>query len=169
MFTRGVSPGHVMMNRIRNYNMKRIIPFFETFCRWYDTYLNPAVYWDKLRTDKWGHFPNGVSQKNLRHYAQIILSGEFKEYDGGHFGNMRMYGQRKPPVIDMTKIQVPIALFVAKNDTMAPVCAMTWLKKQLDKSLVYYKEFRTSHLGFQLGNDYRYFSEFTDLIAQHAA
>jgi lysosomal acid lipase/cholesteryl ester hydrolase len=66
-----------------------------------------------------GHSPAGASVKNCIHYCQEVKSGKFCKYDYGKVGNLAHYGQETPPVYDVTKIKIPMALFTGSNDWLA--------------------------------------------------
>ena len=65
------------------------------------------------------HAPAGTSTKTLIHYAQEITSGRFQAYDYGSTKNQQYYNSSMPPDYDLTKVQVPVALFTADNDWLA--------------------------------------------------
>lgn len=80
---------------------------------------------------------------------------------------MQLYGQKYPPLIDVGQIdEIPVALFCGNRDNLSTLKDTNWLKDKI-KSLVYYKEFRASHLSFQLGKDMRYFQDVLKLLAAH--
>ena len=49
MLNKGISRAHIAMRLWRNFHMRRWLPFYNTICRFWDQYLNPYQYWDKLR------------------------------------------------------------------------------------------------------------------------
>jgi lysosomal acid lipase/cholesteryl ester hydrolase len=49
-----------------------------------------------------GHFPSGTSLRCFAHYGQMVNSGNFQRYDFGEYENKKKYGQKTPPMIDMT-------------------------------------------------------------------
>lgn len=64
-------------------------------------------------------FNSGISAKNLIHGTQLMTADNFQKFDYGYDGNMEAYGQEKPPIIDISKITVPIAMIVGEYDTLA--------------------------------------------------
>jgi lysosomal acid lipase/cholesteryl ester hydrolase len=52
-----------------------------------------------------GHFPSGTSLRSLDHYGQILNSKQFQRMDYGSSKNNQVYGQQKPPVINLTNIK----------------------------------------------------------------
>ena len=58
----------------------------------------------------------------MQHYAQCIMSGEFRKFDyGSKEKNMQVYNRSEPPNYDLKKIQVPVSLFYAENDFYANI------------------------------------------------
>lgn len=46
-------------------------------------------YDNRMRIDvNIGHLPGGTSTKNMRHWKQMLDSGEFKKFDYGEEGNL---------------------------------------------------------------------------------
>jgi hypothetical protein len=78
-----------------------------------------------------GHFPAGTSSKNMLHFQQFVLKGEFKEFDYGEKKNMIHYGQKKPPFYNLSKITFPSHLHVGKYDKLADVDDANRLFKEL--------------------------------------
>lgn len=62
--------------------------------------------------------------ETLSHYLQIYEAGVFQNYDHGKEKNLEVYGTEKPPAYDMSKVPVPVALFVGKNDWLATPTVM---------------------------------------------
>ena len=106
--------------------------------------------WDKVREMKKGHFPNGASWKTITHYGQCIVSdGKFQEFDYGARKNMELYGQRKAPKVNLESIEeIPVALFVGNRDGLATLKDCHFLRKSLQNVIVFYKEYRGSHISF---------------------
>ena len=63
---------------------------------------------------------SGGSIKQLLHYAQIMQSGVFKQYDyGSDSKNIEHYGSKTIPIIPLESIKkVPIAMYVGKEDDL---------------------------------------------------
>ncbi|KAF6208088.1 hypothetical protein GE061_016538 [Apolygus lucorum] len=83
----------------------------------------------KLFTLWVGHVRNGLSLKQLAHFAQSI-SGEywFHYYDHGPVTNMRLYGQPTPPPYPLDRITTPVSLLYGPAD---------WLAHPLDVRALY--------------------------------
>lgn len=66
------------------------------------------------------HSPAGTSVQNVLHFGQMVNSGLFQAYDyGSKKDNQAHYGQDKPPVYDVTKMQVPVILYSGNKDYLS--------------------------------------------------
>ncbi|XP_032677319.1 lipase 3-like [Odontomachus brunneus] len=92
-----------------------------------------------------GHVPAGASTKQFVHYAQLITSGKFQQFDYGFFGNLGIYNSIFPPKYDLSKIRVPIALHYSSNDWLSDVRDVDQLYNELGKP---FAKFRVPHDGF---------------------
>ena len=54
------------------------------------------------------YYPSNSSVKSLRHFVQFIESEkpEFKKFDYGESKNLVLYGQKTPPLYDITKVKI---------------------------------------------------------------
>jgi len=68
-----------------------------------------------------GHYPAGASVQSIVHYGQMMNAGEMPLFDYGKVGNNKKYGQEHPPKVDISKINVPTAMFVGKFDDLGDV------------------------------------------------
>eukprot|EP00747_Dinoflagellata_sp_TGD_P128944 gnl/TRDRNA2_/TRDRNA2_174610_c0_seq4.p1 gnl/TRDRNA2_/TRDRNA2_174610_c0~~gnl/TRDRNA2_/TRDRNA2_174610_c0_seq4.p1 ORF type:complete len:431 (+),score=19.91 gnl/TRDRNA2_/TRDRNA2_174610_c0_seq4:76-1368(+) len=61
------------------------------------------------------YFPAGVSTKVILHAAQQLKWPDttFRDWDYGFEGNMQHYHQPLPPVLDLSTVKTPVALFFA--------------------------------------------------------
>ena len=92
----------------------------------------------KVVTNYLSHMPSGASLRQIVHYAQffrnggrfsryaktynlpkkIFLQKQFEiRYDHGRLGNLLRYGSSEPPEYDLSKVRVPISLYVGKEDS----------------------------------------------------
>lgn len=72
-----------------------------------------------------------------------------------------------PPAIDLKEItEVPIAMFVGKQDTLANINDNRWLRDEL-QTVVHYQEFDASHASFVVGSDMSYFTTVVELVQVH--
>lgn len=80
--------------------------------------------WNSVETNRTmlpvinAHSPAGASVKNMLHYAQIVRSGIFRQYDHGA-NNWLHYGQLTPPLYRFTGHTAPVAFYYGLNDWMA--------------------------------------------------
>jgi pimeloyl-ACP methyl ester carboxylesterase len=63
--------------------------------------------------------PSGTSVKNIVHFAQLVRSATYQQFDYGKDGNMKQYGQPTPPDFDISDLKVPVALFTGGHDDLA--------------------------------------------------
>ncbi|ENN77486.1 hypothetical protein YQE_06014, partial [Dendroctonus ponderosae] len=71
---------------------------------------------------------SGIASKQIFHYGQVILSGEFKKYDYGSKGNLKMYNNTKPPLYQLHNVRAPMALFYSVEDPFGNNLMMEKLK-----------------------------------------
>ena len=57
--------------------------------------------------------------KTIEHYRQSLVTDNFRHFDYGESGNMKIYKRSQPPIYDIKNIRVPISLIYAKNDLVA--------------------------------------------------
>lgn len=68
------------------------------------------------------HFPAGSSAKNFLHFKQMLKAPEFRRFDyNNEKKNIEHYGQSKPPLYDLSKIRLPVHIFVGELDKLADV------------------------------------------------
>ncbi|XP_019872678.1 lipase 3 [Aethina tumida] len=102
----------------------------------------------------YAQIPAGASAWQFLHYAQSIVSGEFKQYDFGKRINMKRYNSKTPPYYNLN-ITTPIGLFYAKNDMLNDVEDVENLSRILPNVVKLYKvpyEFFT-HFDFVMAKD----------------
>ena len=93
-----------------------------------------------------------------------MQTGKFRYFDfGGSRKNLEEYGQDTPPEINISDItDVPVAMFVGRQDDLANLKDNRWLKEQLP-SLIYYQEMDGSHASFVTGSDMDFFKRVCEL------
>ncbi|GBP35680.1 Lipase 3 [Eumeta japonica] len=103
------------------------------------------------------HTPSGAATKQLLHYGQGVLSGEFRQYDWGETGNFDHYGTREPPNYPVHKITAPVALFYSDADWLASPIDVQRLKENLGNVVDYYKvPFKGfNHVDFVWAKDFK--------------
>ena len=73
---------------------------------------------------------------------------------------MLAYGQKTPPMIDLTTITgIPVAVIAGSQDRLSTVQDARWAKEKLFKVLVHYKEYDLGHLSYFISKDMTYFSK----------
>ncbi|KAG8230458.1 hypothetical protein J437_LFUL009947 [Ladona fulva] len=104
-----------------------------------------------------GHLPAGTSTKTVIHYAQGVNSGEFRMFDYGLIGNLKLYGQVKPPHYNLEEITAPVALHYSTNDWLADVEDVSKLAAQLPNKIGMFRVpyDRFSHLDYLFAIDIR--------------
>merc|ERR1712071_284444 len=98
-----------------------------------------------------GHFPAGTSVHTLVHFAQNHNSGEtFIPYNYGRRGNLKVYGQSKPPPYDLSRVTAPVYVFWGSNDLLISHNDVAWLATKLSnfKSTIEVESRLFSHLDF---------------------
>ena len=69
---------------------------------------------------------------------------------------MKKYGQASPPVIDLSKIEVPIAMFVGKQDDLANPLDTRWARSQIPSTYHHEEIGNFDHGSFTIGKDMSY-------------
>ncbi|EAS07417.1 ab-hydrolase associated lipase region protein (macronuclear) [Tetrahymena thermophila SB210] len=114
------------------------------------------------------HIPSGTSLKNMMHFHQLISTYEFKRFDYGPEKNMKYYGQKTAPFYDLSKINIPVALFLGTEDRLAVKEDVLRLKRELSNaSELYFQEIHSGHTSFMWGKDMSYFEEVFNLLETH--
>ncbi|XP_046394222.1 lipase 3-like isoform X1 [Ischnura elegans] len=104
-----------------------------------------------------GHLPAGCSAKTVMHYAQGVLTGDFRLYDYGLIGNLKRYGSAEPPEYDLGLVTAPVNLHYSSNDWLANVEDVKKLADKLPnlKKMILVPEPRFNHMDYLLAIDVR--------------
>jgi len=80
-----------------------------------------------------GHNPSGTSVRTVSQFAKNFnAEGEtFIRYDYGTEGNLKRYGQEKPPAYDLSLVTAPVYLFWGENDLLTTPTDVAWLASKL--------------------------------------
>ncbi|KAL1110242.1 hypothetical protein AAG570_008319 [Ranatra chinensis] len=116
-------PRNTLMNYILKYSCENSI-FESKLCEHYIFIIcgyDPQQFNMKLLPVILGHSPAGASTKTLVHFAQLIQSGEFAQFDYGEEENLKIYGTKEPPKYDFKKMSLPVTLYYGQNDLLANV------------------------------------------------
>ena len=81
------------------------------------------------------HFPAGSSVKNCMHVTQCINKNVFRRYSYGKKKNKVIYGQKRPPLYDLSKITLPVHIYAGRYDSLASVKDSARLFKELTNSV----------------------------------
>lgn len=104
-----------------------------------------------------GHTPAGASAKQVTHYGQGVLTGEFRHFDHGTAGNLEKYKAETPPNYALKNIVTPISLFYSEADWLAHPTDVDKLYNKLDSVVdihkIPYQQF--NHLDFLWAKDFK--------------
>lgn len=101
-------------------------------------------------------YPSGASFRQLDHFKQMCVSGEFKKYDfGSEEENVQRYGTPTPPHYDIKEIAgLNLCLVCGKKDLLSSSVDYTWLCEELSSSNhVTFKEYNLGHMGLLFPKD----------------
>lgn len=109
---------------------------------------------------------SSASTRQLLHFLQTNRADDFQQYDYGEKKNMKKYGQKHPPSIDLTKIEgVPIAMFVGKQDDLSTPEVGQWTLDKVSKTVVYYEEIEDhDHFTSAVGKDMSFVTDVINLL-----
>ncbi|XP_017777762.1 PREDICTED: lipase 1-like [Nicrophorus vespilloides] len=100
-----------------------------------------------------GMFPDQEGINIFKQYMQLADSAEFKKYDYGPRKNLIMYDSIKPPMYDMSKINIPMYMFVGEDDGIGTMESAKKVQKVMKVYTEIFKVDKYSHLTFFLGNN----------------
>lgn len=95
-------------------------------------------------------FPAGASARQFIHFSQLIKSGRFQSFDYGE-DNKRKYGRITPPEYNISRINVPFALFYGSQDYILAVEDAEKLGNKLKNVIGKYKIESWNHFDFMYG------------------
>ncbi|XP_076684092.1 lipase 3-like [Andrena cerasifolii] len=75
--------------------------------------------------------PAGASTRQFVHYAQLINSGKFQQYNHGLIDNLKKYGTISPPDYKLQNIEIPIYLHYSSNDEFVHTLDLRTLYRNL--------------------------------------
>lgn len=76
--------------------------------------------------------PAGVSLGQILHFAQLIRSGKFQQFDYDDVDlNKKKYGQETPPEFDVSKITADIYTYKSEDDTTTTIKNIEELEMEL--------------------------------------
>ncbi|XP_069836445.1 lysosomal acid lipase/cholesteryl ester hydrolase-like isoform X2 [Dendropsophus ebraccatus] len=113
--------------------------------------------------------PAGTSVQNMKHWLQAVHTGRLQAFDWGYEGNMKHYNQSTPPLYDVTKMNVPTALWSGGNDWLADTLDVQLLTSKIS-NLVFHEEIpQWQHLDFIWGIDapQRMYNKILELLKKY--
>mmetsp|Transcript_64761 Transcript_64761/g.75299 ORF Transcript_64761/g.75299 Transcript_64761/m.75299 type:complete len:397 (+) Transcript_64761:27-1217(+) len=112
------------------------------------------------------HYPASTSFRNVLHWKQSIISGNFSMFDFGPAENMKRYGQETAPEYDLSLIKEKVAMFVGSDDLLAnPTDAKRLFDNMINaESKTYHEYQRVGHLTFLLGRELAYMNDLLEFL-----
>ncbi|KAJ8735976.1 hypothetical protein PYW08_006632 [Mythimna loreyi] len=100
-----------------------------------------------------GHTTAGTSLRNFVRWGQIKNNG-FSEYDYGSAKNLIIYGQKSPPLYDLSSVSMPWVFLGSENDYVGEVADIKKLVSKLkNANLCVLSDKTFAHLDFIYGKD----------------
>ncbi|XP_035713933.1 lipase member K-like [Folsomia candida] len=102
------------------------------------------------------HLPDTSSVRSASHVAQNMLSGKFRQYDYGIWGNVRRYGNINPPSYDWSRYNVPTFIYYGDNDNLSVPKDVLRTANVMGKNLkkiVRIPDPSWGHMDYAVGND----------------
>ncbi|CAN8017394.1 unnamed protein product, partial [Ixodes persulcatus] len=101
----------------------------------------------------YSHSPSGASVNHIHHIAQLVRCDCFRKYDLGIIKNLAKYGKLKPPNYELSRTELPVALYWSKGDRFATEQDVARLRNELSNVVEYYQvpEEQFTHFDFGWG------------------
>ncbi|KAL3225315.1 hypothetical protein MRX96_049253 [Rhipicephalus microplus] len=99
-------------------------------------------------------FLQGLQQKNIIHFGQLVRSKRPQKYDYGASKNQQLYGQRKPPEYNLSRVTTDVGVFWSKGDQFVTPQEVDELRADLRPRLKreeYIDDPFYTHLHFLMG------------------
>ena len=111
--------------------------------------------------------PSGAARKAFQHYTQLMFTDDprFQKYDYGESKNMELYGSKKPPIFDITRIKTKTAIFYGENDNLCTLENVAFINDRKKDCVNFYMD-RWGHLEYTWGKDKSKFLEKFDRALQ---
>jgi lysosomal acid lipase/cholesteryl ester hydrolase len=99
--------------------------------------------------------PASTSMKHVSHIAQCFNDGKFRAFNYSRSGNIKHYGQAKPPLYDLSKVTVPVVTFTAAHDRLVPAIDVERTANSLPNLISHHNVSspKFSHCDFLFGVD----------------
>eukprot|EP01102_Stenamoeba_stenopodia_P023063 TRINITY_DN9816_c0_g1_i1.p1 TRINITY_DN9816_c0_g1~~TRINITY_DN9816_c0_g1_i1.p1 ORF type:complete len:662 (+),score=136.39 TRINITY_DN9816_c0_g1_i1:41-2026(+) len=141
--------------------------FLGSFCGW-----NPDNYNIKRLPVMLANSPGGVSVKTICHWAQLARAQVFCKYDYGKDKNREVYNSPKPPSYDVSRINIPIAIFSGGSDKFTRRVDLGRLLQELRPNCIVYHQHEPiyGHMDFIWGEDahIKIYPKVVDLINRYS-
>lgn len=114
-------------------------PVLYTICKVFlELYVGPAkVYTNSTLIPTFlGTAPTGFSRNQVIHFAQIITSKRFQQFDWGPIINQKKYGTRVPPEFPIQKIRASTFFYYSSGDFLSSDIDVRFLMRSLNKKAV---------------------------------
>ncbi|XP_011499581.1 PREDICTED: lipase 3-like [Ceratosolen solmsi marchali] len=111
---------------------------------------NPEQLDYSLLSKIWSDFPSGTSMKLFIHWLQQMTVNKLRKFDYGSRLNLEVYNNSRPPSYDLSKIQVPVAVFWSENDWLVDKKDVQYFYNQIPIKLGNYniKHSKFNHFDF---------------------
>jgi len=146
-------------------------PMWRVYCTVYEAMCEMIEYnfisHDPLADDQdrfkvyMDHEPNGTSAQSLLLFAQNMRMDRFQKW-APNFNCPLCIGDahRTTDLIPLGNItKVPVALVVAKDDTVATTTDAQWTMQQIGAAVISYQEIKGGHVTYIIGKDMSYFTD----------
>ena len=146
---------------------------FPTICEDISNWFHlVSIYEDTAASNFQNSLPFSPSSvKSIIHYAQIITSGEFKQYDyGNNDDNMAHYNSTDIPMLHLENIpkDLPIGIWAGLQDMFANRIDVPWLKEKLGDRVIHYQTIdQFDHFSFQIGKNMTFTKDVVDLLKSY--
>ncbi len=115
-----------------------------------------------------GHYPAGTSLKSLEHFAQVLTTKRFQNFDYGKDKNLEIYGTETAPEYDFSKISGnKIISITGTTDLLASPKDTQWLEEQLGDNIIFKKEYELGHMSFLLAKDMTFIHDVLEVLKEN--
>lgn len=99
--------------------------------------------------------PAGTSTKTIKHYCQLVTSGQFQMFNYGLTENLKKYGMKSPPIYRLNDVTLPVSIFSSSYDKMSTIPDVLSLLPNVPNPVVHHviKRYEFSHTDFVFGED----------------
>ncbi|XP_058444437.1 lipase 1-like [Malaya genurostris] len=103
-----------------------------------------------------GHFPAGVSVKQIHHVCQLFRDGIFQQYDYGNPEiNLQRYGSTQVPKYNVSRVKAPVRFYYSYGDRVVNYRNVLQLQQELSNLVSSYPvpDKLFGHADFAYGRD----------------